>query len=156
MDKSLIALIVSISSAVFTSISLFINLRKHRIDTRHKLVVEFYYDTIFTPTEDPGTADADDVFVVSVTNHSMNAKVVEHPPLLFDKNGKWIGLIQPDRAIDYPYKLGYGEQLNVNYHAENQLIYMAERKVAGKVRVLIRDTMGKRYYSKWLNIDALA
>jgi hypothetical protein len=88
-----------------------------------------------------------DIFVV---NLSEKTRYIQQPTFeLNQKMNSSMNFLDLDNPIKYPSKLNSGEEFSVGFKIDNLDVEYLEKITANKFRIVITDTHGKGYKSKW-------
>ncbi len=88
-----------------------------------------------------------DIFVV---NLSEKTRYIQQPRFeLNQKKNRFMNFLDIENPIKYPSKLNSGEEFSVWFNIDNLNSESLQNITANKFRIVITDTHGKEYKSKW-------
>lgn len=88
-----------------------------------------------------------DIYVV---NLSEKTRYIQHPIFeLNQKRNRFMNFLDFENPVKYPKQLNSGEEFSVCFNIDNLNSESLEKITANKFRIVITDTHGKGYKSKW-------
>lgn len=89
----------------------------------------------------------------SITNTGNTKRLIQKPYVLTDlkTKDKYRNFFTPGKIINYPIKLEIGE-IHEDYIGIDAITQMKKVGVT-KIKIFVADTQGKKYKSKWFNIN---
>lgn len=138
------------AAVVATGIAL-INYLKYRRDIRNKLAVTLFLQGRMHDLGNGYLGAPFHVLVLKVVNHSAATKYLTQPTLETGKSSEKFTVINVVNPISYPARLESGQVWENAFDVEPILERLHKYK-ANRVRVVITDTLGKSFKSKWTKV----
>lgn len=138
------------AAVVATAVAL-MNFQKYRRDIKNKLAVKFFIQSrAYNYTTHIG--EWFQMFAIEVVNHSIATKYITQPAFQVDNKSGLFTAIKIVEPVTYPVKLESGQvwTLALDFDPIMQTLKEAKSK---KVRVIITDTLGKSFKSKWIKVN---
>jgi hypothetical protein len=162
--KNIITLCVSGYAALVATLSLIWNIINTVLDKLSRIKVSYstFLDS-FIVVETNESIIAAEVLCVSIVNDSKKVKYINRPKLKLTYKATFgnqkfdeVQLINLYKNETWPVALSPEEEIVLNYplKGEDQW-YLKNSPSNGKIRVMVTDTVNKKYYSKKIKIDKI-
>lgn len=141
--------LVAIYAAAIATIVGVVEIFRFVREIRSKLVVKFSIGSQVISYPNGTLGDWTLMLDMNIVNHSLSERFINQPRLQVDESKKIFTVINLHNPISYPKKLASGEAFALSYDARTVRETVLNAK-AREVRALVTDTLGNKYYSKWV------
>ncbi len=143
--------LIAIYAAIVSTIVGLVQIFKYLREVRNKLVVRFF---IGSQAIHYGNTIGEwmPVFTVNVVNHSLTDRFIRQPGIKAKNVDGPFFMLDIQNPVPYPIKLSPGQEWELHLHHAPVIQKLVEIK-SNQIRVIIEDTLGNTYKSKWLVVD---
>ena len=146
-------LLVSIYAAIISTIVFIWRLYEFYYDRRGKFAINIKCNTKYEINANYKFGDSQMYLTTTIINIGKTKRLIEQPTFIGNtkiNNKEHFNFLDFKNIIKYPITLDSGEKFEheVPYNALEDL----KEKGVSKIKAIIRDTHGKKHYSKWFEI----
>jgi len=143
---------IGIYAAFVSTFLLIWEVYKHITDKKSRMLVTGSFRHQANVYYGGGVGEVELFFWIEVINRGNYQKLIQKPGFESNiRNGeKFHSLLDLHDKNKYPYPLGPGEVYNYYFKADSFDHF--KKQGVRKVRIVVNDTTGKKYHSRWIKI----